>query len=492
MQSLKDSDANRMSHFIHDNFLLETDSARLLYHSFAKSQPILDYHCHLDPGDVAANRRFNNLYEIWLEGDHYKWRAMRACGVEEVLCTGNADPYDKFMAWAQSVPQLLRNPLYHWTHLELKRYFDIDLLLNENTAPEIWRETESLLGRDTLRPRGIFERFRVEAICTTDDPADRLESHHAIAEADLNTGVFPTFRPDKVLQTSDPKQWNRWVDRLAETSSTRIDSLEKLKHALSLRHQAFHDLGCRLSDHGLESCYAEDCDPINGEKIFQSIRNGQSLSTFDQKVFASGLMFFFGQLDAGKGWTKQLHLGALRNTNRRLFDEKGPDIGCDSIGDYPQAESLARYLSMLDENNALPQMILYNLNPADNYLFASMAANFQQGPGAGKIQFGSGWWHLDQREGMEWQLNALSNLGLLSKFIGMLTDSRSFLSYTRHEYFRRCLCNLLGREMEHGEIPADNELVGKLVVDICYENACRYLRLPRTGATIPVCEKSSA
>ena len=489
MQVLKDYS---MKHFIHDDFLLETKSARLLYHAYGASQPILDYHCHLDPAEVAQNRQFKNLYEIWLEGDHYKWRAMRACGVDEVFCTGNADPYDKFMAWARAVPQLLRNPLYHWTHLELKRYFDIDLLLSEETGPEIWQTTEALLSRDTLRPKGIFEQFRVRAICTTDDPADRLEFHKQISESDLNTGVFPTFRPDRALQTSDPEHWNKWVDLLAVTAGTKIDSIDDLKHALALRHQAFHDLGCRLSDHGLETCYAEDTNQVDAERIFQSIRGRQSISEADQKRFAGMPMLFFGQLDSEKGWTKQLHLGALRNTNRRLFNEKGPDIGCDSIGDFPQARSLARYLSLLDKNNTLPQMILYNLNPADNYLFASMAANFQQGPGAGRIQFGSGWWHLDQREGMEWQLNALSNLGVLSKFIGMLTDSRSFLSYTRHEYFRRCLCNLLGHEMERGEIPADSAMIGKLVVDICFENACRYLRLPRITSEIPVCEKSPA
>ena len=466
-----------MMNFINDNFLLETEAAQLLYHTFAKSQPILDYHCHLDPADIARNRQFSNLYEIWLEGDHYKWRAMRACGVDEAFCTGNADPYDKFVAWSRTVPRLLRNPLYHWTHLELKRYFDIDLLLNEKNAREIWDRTEKMLQQDALRPWGIFGRFNVKAICTTDDPAEKLQSHQELAETDLKTRVYPTFRPDRALQTESPEHWNAWVNHLADRTNTKIDSLDHLKEAIAIRHQAFHDLGCRLSDHGLETCYADDCDATDAEQIFKTIRSGQTLDATSQKCFASYLMFFFGELDAQKGWTKQLHIGALRNTNRRLFQEKGPDIGCDSIGDFPQAQSLARYLSVLDAQDALPQMILYNLNPADNYLFASMAANFQQGPHAGKIQFGSGWWHLDQKEGMEWQLNALSNLGILSQFIGMLTDSRSFLSYTRHEYFRRCLCNLLGREMERGEIPSDHDLVGKLVGDICYQNAHDYLGL---------------
>jgi glucuronate isomerase len=466
-----------MMTFINDNFLLETEAAQFLYHTFAKPQPILDYHCHLNPADIARNRQFTNLFEIWLEGDHYKWRAMRACGVDEAFCTGNADPYDKYIAWARTVPRLLRNPLYHWTHLELKRYFNIDLLLDENSAPEIWKATENLLQQKDLRPWGIFERFGVKAVCTTDDPAENLREHQSIAATDLKTRVYPTFRPDCVLQTMEPEQWNAWVNRLAEQTNLKIDSLEDLKEALTMRHQAFHDLGCRISDHGLESCFADFCDASDAEKIFQIARGGQIPSTTNQKQFASYLMFFFGKLDAEKGWTKQLHIGALRNTNRRLFKEKGPDIGCDSIGDFPQAQSLARYLSILDEKDALPQMILYNLNPADNYLFASMAANFQRGPHAGKIQFGSGWWHLDQKEGMEWQINALSNLGLLSQFIGMLTDSRSFLSYSRHEYFRRCLCNLLGREMERGEIPHDYDLVGKLVSDVCYQNAHDYLGL---------------
>jgi glucuronate isomerase len=470
-----------MMTFINDNFLLETEAAQTLYHSFAKSEPILDYHCHLNPIDIAQNRQFANLYEIWLEGDHYKWRAMRACGVDEALCTGNADPYDKFIGWARTVPQLLRNPLYHWTHLELKRYFDIDLLLNEKNAPEIWKATEDILKQDTLRPWGIFERFHVNGICTTDDPAESIQHHRDIAATDLKTKVYPTFRPDRVLQTWNPEHWNRWVDQLAEQADTRIDSYEDLKAAIAIRHQAFHDLGCRLSDHGLETCFADYCGSIDIEKTFKMIRDGQTPSSVNQKYFASDLMLFFGELDTKKGWTKQLHIGALRNTNQRLFQEKGPDIGCDSIGDFPQAESLARYLSALDERNSLPQMILYNLNPADNYLFASMAANFQQGPRAGKIQFGSGWWHLDQKEGMQWQMNALSNLGILSKFIGMLTDSRSFLSYTRHEYFRRCLCNLLGHEIERGEIPTDYDLVGKLVSDICYKNAHDYLGLGVTS-----------
>ena len=462
---------------INDDFLLHNKAARQLYHEFAAPEPILDYHCHLDPEDIASNRQFTNLFEIWLEGDHYKWRAMRACGVDENLCTGTADPYDKFIAWARTVPRLLRNPLYHWTHLELKRYFDIDLLLNEETAPEIWKTTEKLLAKNQMRPWGIFERFKVRAVCTTDDPADALDLHRRIAAADLTTRVFPTFRPDRALQIQAGELWNAWVDRLQQQCDIEIRSLQDFKTALADRHQAFHELGCRISDHGLERCFADFCDVSEAETIFKSARGGERLSCEAQDMFASHLMLFFGELDATKGWTKQLHLGALRNTNRRLFSTLGPDIGCDSIGDLPQAQALAHYLSTLDEKDMLPQVILYNLNPADNYVFASMAANFQRGPNSGKIQFGSGWWHLDQKEGMEWQINALSSLGVLSQFIGMLTDSRSFLSYTRHEYFRRCLCNLIGKDMERGEIPIDFDLSGKLVQDICYRNARNYFGL---------------
>jgi len=463
--------------FISDDFLLNNDSARRLYHEFAAPEPILDYHCHLDPGDIAKNRQFNNLFEIWLEGDHYKWRAMRACGVDEEYCTGTADPYDKFIAWARTVPQLLRNPLYHWAHLELKRYFDIDLLLTEETAPEIWQATEKILSDDRLRPWGIFRQFDVRAVCTTDDPTDGLESHQSIAEAELATRVYPTFRPDRAIQLDSPERWNAWVDCLERCCDEKIRSLEDFKNALKNRHQFFHQLGCRISDHGLAKCFAEDCDAVDAESIFASVRSGETLSPDAQNMLASHLMLFFGELDADQGWTKQLHLGALRNTNSRLFDALGPDIGCDSISDLPQAESLARYLSALDRKEVLPQVILYNLNPADNYVFASMAGNFQRGPSAGKIQFGSGWWHLDQKEGMEWQINALSHLGVLSQFIGMLTDSRSFLSYSRHEYFRRCLCNLIGRDMERGEIPNDFDLSGKLVRNICFQNARDYLKL---------------
>ena len=468
--------------FIHDDFLLGNETARHLYHAHAHKQPILDYHCHLCPGDIACNRRFDNLFEIWLSGDHYKWRAMRACGVDETLCTGDADPYDKFLAWARTVPHTLRNPLYHWTHLELKRVFDIDELLDEHSAAAIWQQANEQLAGDHLTAHGILRKFAVRALCTTDDQAEDLADHRTISESMLSTRVYPTFRPDRAFEVDQSDRFNCWTDQLAERSDIDIRSLNDFKQALAARHQAFHDLGCRLSDHGLSHCYADFCAEAEAEAIFRKVRGGKPADREQRQQFISHMMLFFGRLDAEKGWTKQLHLGGLRNNNRRLFRQLGPDIGCDSIGDFPQADSLAAYLGRLDEEGALPRMILYNLNPADNYLFATMAANFQDGCPLGKIQFGSGWWHLDQKEAMEWQLNALSNLGLLSHFIGMLTDSRSFLSYPRHEYFRRCLCNLIGRDIENGEIPNEDALVGPMIENICFHNVHNYLGLARSAA----------
>jgi glucuronate isomerase len=463
--------------FIHDDFLLENKTARHLYHTYAAPQPILDYHCHLPPRDVADDRRFANLFEIWLEGDHYKWRAMRANGVPGRLCTGDADPYDKFMAWAATVPRCLRNPLYHWTHLELKRYFDIDERLNEKTAPAIWKQANEKLKSDELSARGILAKFRVKAVCTTDDPADDLVSHVALRSSGLPTRIYPTFRADRVLDPHQPEVFNPWVDRLANTSNTSVAKLGDLLNALRKRHQDFHDLGCRLSDHGLEQCYAADCTDAQASAIFEKARSGGAASADERVAFASYMMVFFGRQDAEKGWTKQLHLGARRNSSTRGFHALGRDTGYDSIGDLPQVEALGAYLDRLDREGALPKIILYNLNPADNYAFATMIGNFQDGSVPGKIQLGSGWWFLDQKEAMEWQLNALSNNGLLAHFVGMLTDSRSFMSYPRHEYFRRVLCNLLGRDIERGELPDDEPLVGQLVEDVCFKNASRFFGL---------------
>lgn len=464
--------------FIHDDFLLQTGTARRLYHEVAARLPIIDYHCHLPPADISANRRFANLHEIWLEGDHYKWRAMRANGVAEAYCTGQASPYEKFLAWARTVPQTMRNPLYHWTHLELKRYFGIDTLLNAETAPEIWETANARLAEADRDVKGIFRGFGVEVVCTTDDPADSLDHHQAIAASDASTKVYPAFRPDALLKIGEVTSFNRYVDRLGAAANTDIGSFGALLEALRTRHDYFHQLGCRLSDHGLNQCFDAFCDQSTAAAIFDKARAGREVSPDEADMFATAIMVYSGQLDAEKGWVKQLHLGALRNTNTRMFATLGPDTGYDSIGDLPQAQKLARYLDRLDREDALPKTILYNLNPADNYVIAAMTGNFQDGRVAGKIQFGSGWWFLDQREGMTWQLNTLSNLGLLSRFVGMLTDSRSFMSYPRHEYFRRLLCDLLGADVERGELPADHGLLSGIVTGICYENARAYFNFP--------------
>ncbi len=464
--------------FIHDDFLLQSAAARRLFHDFAEDRPILDYHNHLPPADIAANRQFEDLFEIWLEGDHYKWRAMRACGIGESLVTGDASPYDKFLAFARTVPHTLRNPLYHWTHLELKRYFGIDELLDENSAPRIWEQTRAQLAQPEFRAQSLLERFQVRALCTTDDPVDSLEHHAAIAgDSNFAVGVYPTFRPDKALQVHLPETFNAWTAELEARSNIAIHSYADFLEALRERHQAFHDAGSRLSDHGLNHCYADFCPESKAERIFDKARSGKPADAIEQAAFASNLMLYFGQLDAEKGWTKQLHIGALRNNNTYLHQRLGPDIGCDSIGDWNQGEALSQYLGRLTEMQALPKIVLYNLNPSQNYLFATMAGNFMDGVTPGKVQFGSGWWFLDQKEGMEWQLNALSNTGLLSCFIGMLTDSRSFMSYPRHEYFRRTLCNLLGADIEQGLIPDDDRLTGPLVERICFDNAREFLGL---------------
>ncbi len=462
--------------FIHDHFMLQNAAARDLYHDHAADQPIIDYHNHLPPADIASDRTFSNLFEIWLEGDHYKWRAMRSNGIAESLCTGAADPYEKFAAFAATVPHTLRNPLYHWTHLELKRYFDIDTLLSPQTAREIWDRTKEQLASPEFSARNILRRFRVTALCTTDDPADSLDHHQAVAgDTSLDVQVLPAFRPDKALNVHTPDAFNAWIQKLEKTGNCSISSLSDLMECLRQRHDDFHALGARISDHGLSTCLAEDCTESEAAAIFDRARSGHPASPEQAEKYGSFLMHFFGVLDAEKGWTKQLHLGAMRNNNSRKFKAIGPDTGFDSIGDWPQARKLSQYLDRLDSIDRLPRMILYNLNPTDNYIFGTMLGNFQDGTIAGKIQLGSGWWFLDQKEGMEWQLNTLSNLGLLSRFVGMLTDSRSFMSFPRHEYFRRILCNLIGRDIENGEIPNDRTLTGPMVENICYHNARSFL-----------------
>jgi len=464
-----------MKPLIHDDFLLHSDAARDLYHNFAKGEPIYDYHCHLPQQQILENKSFADLAEIWLGGDHYKWRAMRANGVNEKFITGGAKPREKFDAWCATVPQTLRNPLYHWSHLELARYFGIDTIINEQSADAIWREASAKLAN--LRVHDILREQNVAVICTTDDPAEALDAHRAIAKLGLRTRVYPTFRPDKAFLVNAPKPFAAWVEKLSGAARTKVKTFDQFLAALEQRHADFHVAGGRLSDHGLESCYAEPCTAAEAKTIFSAAIKGRAATPAQHAKFSSFLMLELGRWDAKRGWTKQLHLGALRNNNTRLLTQLGPDTGFDSIGDFAQARALARYLDTLDSTDELPRTVLYNLNPADNYVFGTMIGNFQDGTIPGKIQFGSGWWFLDQKEAMEWQINALSNLGLLSRFVGMLTDSRSFLSYARHEYFRRILCNLLGREMENGEIPNDRALVGGMVRNICFANARGYFRL---------------
>jgi len=451
--------------------------ARRLYHDYAASEPIFDFHSHLPAAEIAEDRRFRDLTQIWLEGDHYKWRLMRANGVAERYCTGDAAPLAKFQAWAKTVPFTLRGPLYHWTHLELRKYFQVNDLLNEHNAEAIWEKANSLLSTPELSARGILKKFKVQVACTTDDPCDDLSHHRQVNSGETEFRIYPTFRPDKALQVHDPEKFNLWIHRLEQSSNVNINSLTAFQDALKKRHDAFHAIGGRMSDHGLPYCYAEPCNDREAAAIFEKTRAGKTVSRDEHEQFAAFLMLFFGRLDAEKGWTKQLHLGALRSVNWRRTRELGPDTGFDCMGDWPQARALCAYLDLLERENALPQMILYNVNPADNYVFATAAGSFQDGAVAGKIQYGSAWWFLDQKHGIEQQLNALSNTGLLSRFVGMVTDSRSFMSFPRHEYFRRVLCNMLGREVEAGELPNDLELIGGTVRNLCFENARKFLRL---------------
>ena len=469
-----------MAAFIHDDFLLSTPVARELYHTFAKNEPIYDYHCHLPPAQIANNHRFADLAEIWLGGDHYKWRALRTNGVSERLITGNATPREKFDAWCATMPHTLRNPLYHWSHLELARYFGITDIINPASADSIWERANPQLA--TMRVHDFLTNSKVAVVCTTDDPADSLELHQQIRASGLKTRVYPTFRPDKAFAVGTPAGFNAYMEKLAGAAggsfaANGVRTFDDFLGALKKRHDDFHAIGGRVSDHGLESALAEPCTHAQAQSVFDAARAGRVPSAEDIARYGSYLMLELGRWDAARGWTKQLHLGALRNNNTRLLTKLGPDTGFDSIGDFPQAVALSRYLNALDATDQLPRMVIYNLNPADNYVMATMIGNFQDGTIPGKIQFGSGWWFLDQKEAMEWQLNSLSNLGLLSRFVGMLTDSRSFLSYPRHEYFRRTLCNLLGGDIVRGEMPHDMALVGGMVKNICFANARGYFGL---------------
>ena len=467
-----------MNKFMDDNFLLQTETAKTLYHEYAAKMPIFDYHCHLPPQQVADDTQFENITQAWLYGDHYKWRALRANGIDEKFCTGDASDREKFQKWAETVPYTLRNPLYHWTHLELRRYFSIDELLNPDTASVIYDKSSEMLNSPAFSTRNMMRKMNVKGVCTTDDPLDTLEHHKKIKDDGFEIKVLPTWRPDKAMAPENLQTQNTWIDKLAEITDTDITTLNDYTDALEKRHAYFHENGCRLSDHGLEAAVADfSASKDEMETIFSKIRKEQELCQKEVIQFKSVMMLKFALMDWQKGWVQQLHLGPMRNNNTRLFNQIGPDTGFDSIGDYMTAEPLSRFLDAMDETNQLPKTILYNLNPRDNEVMATMIGNFQDGSVPGKMQFGSGWWFLDQKDGMEKQIEALSNLGLLSRFIGMLTDSRSFLSYPRHEYFRRTLCNLLGNDVENGLIPNDMTLLGEMVQNICFKNAESYFEI---------------
>jgi glucuronate isomerase len=463
-----------MKSFLNEDFLLETKTAQRLYHEFAEGLPIIDYHCHLPPDQIADDINFENLTQIWLYGDHYKWRAMRANGVNEAYITGNKSDWGKFEQWAATVPYTLRNPLYHWTHLELQRYFDIHDLLSRATAKKIYDECNEKLQSPEYSVRNLIKNKNVEVVCTTDDPLDSLSHHQKIKADGYNVKVLSAFRPDKAMEAENSKNLNAYITKLEGMTGNKIDSLDTYFDALKKRHDHFSLNGCLVSDHGLNQLYAENYTEQEIRLIFIKIRDEQSLLSDEVIKFKSAMLYHFALWDYEKGWVQQYHLGALRSNNSRALKQSGPDTGYDSIGDLSQGMALSKFFDKLESENKLTKTILYNLNPADNELMATMAGNFNDGSVVGKMQFGSAWWFLDQKDGMIKQLNTLSNMGLLSRMVGMLTDSRSFLSYPRHEYFRRILCNLFGNDIENGELPGDMEWTGKIIQDICYYNAKNY------------------
>ena len=465
-----------MKNFLDQDFLLETNTAKTLYHNFAAKLPIIDYHCHLPPNQIADDSNFKNLTQIWLYGDHYKWRAMRANGIPEKYITGNASDYEKFEKWAETVPYTLRNPLYHWTHLELQRYFDVYDILSPATARKIYDECTAKLQTPEYSVRRLIQKMNVESIGTTDDPLDDLLSHQKINADGFSVKVLPSFRPDKAMNADHVPEFNTYIKKLAVISGQQITNFNQFLDALKSRHDFFAQQGCTVSDHGLEQLYCEEYTDTEIEGIFSKILAQQVLTSSEVLKFKSCMLINLAVWDHEKGWVQQYHVGALRNTNTRLLDQLGPDTGFDSIGDFSQAAGLSKFLNKLDSTNRLTKTILYNLNPADNEMLAAMAGNFNDGTIAGKIQFGAAWWFLDQKHGIIDQINSLSNMGLLGRFIGMITDSRSFLSYPRHEYFRRILCNLIGNDVENGELPADTEWLGKMVENICYFNAMKYFK----------------
>lgn len=465
-----------MKEFIHEDFMLQNEFARKLYHEYSEGMPIIDYHCHISPEAIATDRRFDDLGQLWLEGDHYKWRAMRANGVSERFITGTETTFrEKYDCWAATVPFTMRNPLYAWTHLELKRVFGISRILNSSSAPEIWDECTDLLHKPEYSARGLIKKFNVEVICTTDDPVDNLEHHIKLQKSEFDVKVLPAWRPDKAMAVEDPVKFSEYIKTLSEVSDTEVKSYDSHIEALRKRHGYFAETGCVLSDHGIEQFYAEECTASEADAIFRKVISGKALSREEIWKFKSVMLHELAVMDAERGWTQQFHYGALRNNNSRMLARLGPDTGYDSMGDFTVAKDLSRFLDRLDASGKLAKTIIYNLNPRDNELIASMIGNFQDGSVPGKIQFGAGWWFLDQETGMINQLKTLSLVGLLSRFVGMLTDSRSFISYPRHEYFRRILCNMLGEDLEKGKLPeSETDTIGKMVENISYYNAKNY------------------
>ncbi len=478
-----------MKKFLDENFLLKNKTAQQLYHEYAKDMPVIDYHCHLSPAEIAGDIQFENLTQAWLSGDHYKWRAMRANGVNESYCTGNKPDEEKFYKWAETVPYTLRNPLYHWTHLELQRYFDVYEILDEKSAERIYEECSARLKTEAYSTRNLLKMMNVKLVCTTDDPADNLEHHIKLKNEGFEIPILPAFRPDKAMNADDPATFNTYVSRIESASNVSITSFQDYLDALKARHDFFASNGCTVSDHGLNNLFAEEYLDEEIESIFDKVRSGSELYEIEKRKFKTAMLIQFAEWDWEKGWVQQYHVGALRSNSSRMLRELGPDTGFDSIGDFLQGKDLSAFLNRLDNNNKLAKTILYNLNPADNALFATMAGNFNDGRIPGKMQYGSAWWFLDQKDGMIQQMNALSNMGLLSRFVGMLTDSRSFLSFPRHEYFRRILCNIFGEEIEDGELPDDLEWTGKVIQDICYNNAKNYFNWHQLDQKIKVEEK---
>jgi glucuronate isomerase len=463
-----------MKKFLDEHFLLHSKAAQQLYHDYAREMPIIDYHCHLMPQQIAGDHQFANLTQAWLYGDHYKWRAMRTNGVDESYCTGSRPDWEKFQKWAETVPYTLRNPLYHWTHLELQRYFEVQEILSVRTAKKIYDGCSEKLQSKEYSVRNLLRKMNVMAICTTDDPVDSLEHHLKLRQEGFEIPVLPAFRPDNAMNVDNPENFNAYIKKLEAATNIAISNFNDYLFALENRHDFFASMGCTVSDHGLEEIYVEEFTGWEVESVFNKIHAGKWLNELERRKFRSAMLVHFAEWDWEKDWVQQYHLGALRNNNSRMSQRLGVDMGWDSIGDFPQGRAVAKFLDRLDKEERLARTILYNLNPADNELMATMIGNFNDGSVAGKVQFGAAWWFLDQKDGMTKQLNALSNMGLLSRFVGMLTDSRSFLSYPRHEYFRRILCNLFGEEISNGELPNDLEWIGKVIKDICYYNAKQY------------------